>query len=181
VATTTGFSVPASQQTDAIYVANGIDGSTVTEFTADYPNVQIDVSDPDGVTTVQRIYAWLKYTETTLSGINLWFDVITPTDEVNYLIDSTKINLKIDNTSASPVIIAGGRIYRSDGATIISATSGSVQMDPNRVYVTESGASLIANAVLAAAQATPIEANIKQVNDYVVDGQGTDSDPWGPV
>jgi hypothetical protein len=115
-------------------VANGIDGSTVTEFTPDYPNVQIDVSDPDGVTTVQRIYAWLRYTETTLSGIDLWFDVVTPTDEVNYLIDSAKINLKIDNTSASPVTISGGRIYRSDGATIISATSGSVQMDPNRVY-----------------------------------------------
>ena len=134
IATATGFSVTANQQTDAIYVSNGIDGSTVTEFSPDYPNVQMDVSDPDGVTTVQRIYAWLRYTETTSQGIDLWFDVVTPTDEVNYLIDSTKLNLKIDNTSASPVIIAGGRIYRSDGAIIIASTSGSVQIDPNRVY-----------------------------------------------
>ena len=147
VATTSGFSVPANQQTDAIYVANGIDGSTVTEFTADYPNVQMDVSDPDGVTTVQRVYAWLRHTETSAQGAQLWFDVITPTDEVNYLIDAAKINLRVDNTTAAPVVIAGGRLYRSDGATVIAATSGSVQMDPARVYVTEGGAQDIADAV----------------------------------
>ena len=180
-AAATGLSVTANQQVDSIYNSNGIDGSTVSEFTPDYPNVQMDVSDPDGVTTVQRIYAWLRYTETTTQGIDLWFDVVTPTDEVNYLIDSTKLNLKIDNTTASPVVIAGGRIYRSDAATIIAATSGSVQMDPARVYVTESGATLIANTVLSVAQTTPIHANIKQVNNYMVDGTGTDSDPWGPV
>jgi hypothetical protein len=140
IATATGFAATANQQTDAIYVANGINGSTVTEFTPDYPNMQMDVSDPDGVTTVQRIYAWLRYTETTLNGIDLWFDVVTPTDEVNYLIDSTKLNLKIDNTTASPVTIGGGRIYRSDGSTIIASTSGSIQMDPARVYVAEGSA-----------------------------------------
>ena len=134
IATAAGFAATANQQTDAIYVSNGIDGSTVTEFTPDYPNVQMDVSDPDGVTTVQRIYAWLRYTEATSQGIDLWFDVVTPTDGVNYLIDSAKLNLKIDNTSASPVTVIGGRIYRSDGATIIAAISGSIQMDPNRVY-----------------------------------------------
>ena len=134
VATTTGFTVPVNQETDNIYIANGIDGSTVTEFTPDYPNVQMDVSDPDGITTVQRIYAWLKYTETTSQGIDLWFDVVTPTDEVNYLIDVVKLNLHLDNTSASPVVIAGGRIYRSDDTTIIASTSNSIQMDPSRVY-----------------------------------------------
>ena len=183
VATTTGFSAPANQQTDAIYVSNGIDGSTVTEFTPDYPNVQMDVSDPDGVTTVQRIYAWLRYTETTSQGIDLWFDVVTPTDEVNYLIDAAKLNLKIDNTSASPVTVIGGRIYRSDGATIISATSGSIQMDPSRVYSVTGipTASQNAAAVLTAAQTSPIHADVRKVNNYAVDGTGTPSDPWGPV
>lgn len=181
VATTTGFSVPASQQIDAVYVANGIDGSTVTEFTADYPNVQMDVSDPDGVTTVQRVYAWLRATETTQQGIDLWFDVVTPTDEVNYLIDAVKINLKVDNTTAAPVVIAGGRLYRSDGATVIAATSGSVQMDPARVYVTEGGATIVAAAVLSAMNATPPDVNIAQVNGYIVDGAGTSVNPWGPA
>lgn len=38
-----------------------------------------------------------------------------------------------------------------------------------------------AASMLAEAQATPIHANIKKVNDYTVDGTGTDQDPWGPA
>ena len=37
-----------------------------------------------------------------------------------------------------------------------------------------------AAAVVAAATATPLAANIKKVNDLAVDGTGTDGDPWGP-
>jgi hypothetical protein len=134
IATASGFAAAANQQQDLIYNDNGIDGSAVTEFVPDYPNVQMDINDPDGETTVQRIYAWLRYVETTQDGIRNWFDIVRPTDDVNYEIDSSVINLKIDNTSASPVKITGGRIYRSDGATVIAATSGSIQMDPARVY-----------------------------------------------
>ncbi len=39
----------------------------------------------------------------------------------------------------------------------------------------------IAAAVLAAAQITPIYADIRKVNNLTVDGTGTDGDPWGPV
>ena len=140
IATATGFSAAGNQIADAIYVANGIDGSTVTEFTADYPNIDLDINDPDQVTTVQRIYAFLRYTETTQDGIDQWFDVVDPTDEVNYEIDATKLDLKFDNTQATPVVIGGGRIYRSDAATIIEATSGSIQMDPQRVYQSDATA-----------------------------------------
>ena len=38
-----------------------------------------------------------------------------------------------------------------------------------------------AAAVIAAAQATPIDANIKEVNDTTIDGAGTAGDPWGPA
>lgn len=39
----------------------------------------------------------------------------------------------------------------------------------------------VADAILAAAQATPIHSNVKEVNDLTVDGTGTELDPWGPV
>lgn len=39
----------------------------------------------------------------------------------------------------------------------------------------------ISSAVLAALQATPIPANIKQVNDVTVQGAGTKLNPWQPV
>lgn len=136
VATTTGFSVPASQQTDTIYVSNAIDGSTVTEFSADYPNIQIDISDPDGVTSVKRIYAWLRYIETTTSGISQWFNSISADDESNYKIYVSIIDLKLDNTSATPVRIIDGRLYRDDNSTVIASTSNSIQLDPDRVYPT---------------------------------------------
>jgi hypothetical protein len=80
------------------------------------------------------VYAWLRYVETTSSGVAQWFDAVTATDEVNYLIDASNINLKLDNTQASPVKVIGGRLYRSDGSTIIASASNSVQMDPDRVY-----------------------------------------------
>jgi hypothetical protein len=136
-ATATGFGATANQQADAIYNTNAIDGSTVTEFTADYPNIQIDISDPDQTTTVQRIYAWIRYIETTEDGIAQWFDAVDPTDEVNYEINTAILDLKLDNTQPTPVVIGGGRLYRSDGATIIAPLSSSIQMDPDRVYLGE--------------------------------------------
>ena len=39
----------------------------------------------------------------------------------------------------------------------------------------------LAAAVLAAAEANPIHANVKEVNSLTVDGTGTEADPWGPV
>lgn len=38
-----------------------------------------------------------------------------------------------------------------------------------------------AQALLTAAQADPVHANIKEVNDTTVDGAGTAGDPWGPT
>lgn len=39
----------------------------------------------------------------------------------------------------------------------------------------------IADAVLAALQASPIPVNVAQVNGTDIDGAGTSSDPWGPA
>lgn len=39
----------------------------------------------------------------------------------------------------------------------------------------------IISALYAAAAVNPLPSNIKQVNDYDVDGAGTTGDPWGPV
>lgn len=134
VADSVGFAATSNAVDDVIYNANGIDGSTVTEFTTDYPNVQVDISDPDNITTPQRIYAWMRYVETTSNGIDQWFNAISANDDVNYVIDQTIADIKLDNLASTPVQIVGGRLYRLDGSTVIAATSNSVQMDPDRVY-----------------------------------------------
>lgn len=135
----TGGAVLAGQEADAIYTANAIDGSLVTEFTADYPNVQIDVSDGDGTTTVQRIYAWFAYTLTSATGIVDFFGAMTAVDAANYEIDQSIANILLQNTSALATVVVGARLYRKDGTTIFVAGTGPIQHDPSKAYLALDG------------------------------------------
>lgn len=132
--TSGGASFLLSQENDAVYNLNAIDGSAVTEFSADYPNIEVDVDDGDGTTAVQRIYAWWKFNETTEDGIANFFNGITADDAVNYRIRTALVDVKLDNQSAEPCVIGGGRIYRDDGASVIASGSNSLQIDPDKVY-----------------------------------------------
>lgn len=135
--TATGLSFLNSQTDDGVYIGNLINGSTVTEYTPDYPNVQIDVT---ASSTVQRLYNWTVYNQTTADGIRFLFAAISAIDAVNYLIDQAILDVKLDNTGATPVVISGGVITRKDGTTVIAATSGSIQIDPAKAYVANSAA-----------------------------------------
>lgn len=138
VLTAGGASFLSSPSADTVYEANAIDGSTVTEFITDYPNVQIDISDPDSVTTVQRLYAWYRYNTMSAEGIRNFFGGIFAEDVFNYRIVTATANIKLDNTQTTPVTIAGARLFADDGSTVIAATSGSIHMDPDKAYVAAS-------------------------------------------
>lgn len=134
-----GWSILASQQADQVYAAIGIDGFTVNEFFADFPNVQIDVSDTDGVTRVDRLYSWFVFTQYyDEEGIRSWFGGIVPEDDANFRVVTDIIDLKIDNTSATGVtFVDGRRLYRDDGASpLVSNTTGggSITMYAGKVY-----------------------------------------------
>lgn len=122
-----GFAIRVNQQPDTIYNNNNIDGSasnfdngTLT-LTDDYANLQIDVSDTDnpGQVTVQEIYAKYAYLITTTDGIEHFFGAMTAENSSNYKINVDVVDLKIQNISASDMIITGARLYRSNGTTII--------------------------------------------------------------
>ncbi len=134
----TGWSALVSQQNDSVYNAIAVDGSTVTEFTADYPNVQVDISDPNGQTSVDRLYAWFVYITTTESGIRNWLGGIVAEDAANFRVVTATLNLKIDNVSATGVEFTGGhRLYRDDNATpLVSSTTGggSISLFAGKVY-----------------------------------------------
>lgn len=160
--TNTGASFLDTQVDDQVYIDAGINGSAVTEFAGDYPNVQIDVTDPDGVTTVPRIYAWYVNNLMTSTGIASFFGGLTADDGANFVVNTSMINLKLDNTNVAPVIIGGGRLYHDDGSTVIAAASNSIQMDPDRVYTIETGTSGLtpteaAQLTDAATMAMPID------------------------
>jgi hypothetical protein len=134
ILTQNGLDFYDTQVDDLIYNAQGIDGATCTEFSDDYPNVQIDINDLDGSTSLPRIYAWYKYTVTTTNGIRYFFKSIEALDEYNFVIDPSIVDIHFDNTSATPVTITGGYIYRKDGTTVVAVNSGSIQMDPGRGF-----------------------------------------------
>ena len=147
--TNNGLNFLLNQQIDAIYASNGIDGSTVTEYTADYANIQIDVSDSDGTTTVQRMYAWYCYATTTALGIANYFGAATAEDPYNYRINTAIIGLQLQNTSTLPCIIKGARLYRDDDATILAIGAAPIQLDPGKAYIANSEGLLTTNKFIA--------------------------------
>ena len=71
-----------------------------------------------------------------------------------------------------------------DGYPIPSDVRLGVAYGPNYEYLgtyVTATAGAIADAIIAAAQVSPIYSDIRKVNGLAVDGTGTEGDPWGPV
>lgn len=188
-----GFALFAAQDDDLVYNANGIDGTTITEFTFDYPNVQVDIDDPDGATTITRLYAWWANERTTLEGIRTLIGGLIAEDEANYKIITSRVDLKLDNTASTGVIFTGDlRLYRDDGlAPVVSSTTGggSITLYAGKVYTVAVGSGVTAQDKLDIADAvrtelstgTPLAVDIEYINGIEVTGAGTTGDPWGPA
>jgi hypothetical protein len=134
-------SLPNAQADDEVYAAYGVDGSTITEFTWDSGNIQIDINDADNTTVIQRIAAWMCYFTTTSTGIDEAFGSLDWESLNSIKINTSVVDLKLDNTKATPLLLNGGRIYRDDGTTIIAAISNTIQIDYTPVYIAETGVS----------------------------------------
>ena len=127
VATAAGISFKANQVDDVTYNSNAIDGSaanydnTSLQIAADFTNFELDVSDTDdpGSVTTQQIYAKYAYLVTTAEGIDKFFGAITADNPSNYKINTSVVDLKIQNISSSDMIITGARLYRDDNTTVI--------------------------------------------------------------
>lgn len=134
-----GFSIFAEQTDDVIYNAIGLDGSTITEFSADYPNIQIDLNDPDYETTVHRLYAWWVYNLYSANGIYYWFGGLIAEDIANFKVITNILDLQLDNIASTAVNFTGGiRLYRDDGSSpVVTATTGggSIILYADKVYV----------------------------------------------
>lgn len=145
VAGSNGWTLLANQLEDTIYNDNAIDGTIITEFIFDYPNVQVDINDPDGSTSIDRLYAWFANERTTENGIRILNNGIIAEDSANYKIITSKINLKLDNLASTGIIFIGDiRLYRDDGqAPVVSSTTGggSITLYAGKVYAFETGTS----------------------------------------
>jgi|DEB0MinimDraft_6_1074348.scaffolds.fasta_scaffold05831_2 hypothetical protein len=135
VVTASGLSFVNSQVDHEIYNAYGVDGSTITEFSFDSGNIEVDINDADNTTEIQRLACWEAYFETTEQGIRDFFGCIDWESLNSVKIVVSMCDLKLDNVKVSPLLLVGGRMYRSDGTTIISTSSNSIQVDYEPVYI----------------------------------------------
>lgn len=143
VLTASGLTFLDVQQEDVVYVGNAIDGSAVTEFVADEPNVEVDIDDLDGSTSFRRLYAWMQHYFTTEAGIrSSMFGAVTAIDSGTYVINTAKADILLDNVGVLPVAFMNGdRLIRSDGTSVIAPTSGTIHIDSGFVPVVETGVS----------------------------------------
>jgi hypothetical protein len=133
------------QEDDTVYTSWAIDGSTITEFVTDFPNIQVDINDPDQQTEKKRLGAWLKYIVTTADGIRNFFGALT-TQSVNEIkINTSVVDLKLDNVSGFELQFTDNdvRLYRDDFTQIIASGSDSIFLDYTGVpFVVEAGSGL---------------------------------------
>lgn len=144
--TSSGLTIIKSMVDHVEYNRIGVDGSTVTELTADYADIEIDVDDSDNTFDSRRGVSWWVYICTTEAGIRnynpeaLRFEP----DEYNVVVDG---GLQIENVKAARLKITNGIWKRSDGNDIVAATSNTIHWVPDdRVYVAETGVSGLTTA-----------------------------------
>ena len=136
VVTPTGWNGLVSQETNAIYNAHGVDGSTVTGISWDSGNLEFDFNDSDNNINGADIGAWYYYFITTQVGIAEAFGALV-WSQINKITNATnKVAITFDNVKTSPLQINKCWIDRDDGVSIISPTSNSIQINPPAVFDT---------------------------------------------
>jgi len=165
VATTTGLSFQVDQEADTIYNTNAIDGSQISTFTADYTNTPmgIDLSETDGNATVQEIYAFLIYSQTTADGVDKWFGVVQAIDGSNYQIDQNIADIKIQNVGNVAVNISGGRLFRKDGASVLHGADGDKPLSLDTGSLVTNIQPQIESAINSNSRITAIDNNSKLI------------------
>ena len=142
-----------TQTDDTVYDGYGIDGSTVTGFTPDYVNDDVNLS-MAGDFLGADLYAWWVYNQSTEDGIRNFFGGITALDPGNLRINTSTISLFLDNSTANFIYQNDSiRIFRSDGvypARTITTGGGGIAVNWNsNVYVGEAPDALTIPTFLA--------------------------------
>jgi len=144
-ASTTTNAIPFTQIDHEVYNALGIDGSTITNFTADYVNNEVDVGVASSFTGAD-FYAWWVYNLTTANGIVNFFGGVTAQNQANFLINNSVVDIFFDNTTSTNIRQTDNRrIYRKDGAYPVkqpgTGTGGIDIKWLGEVFIAETGVS----------------------------------------
>lgn len=114
IVTPSGLSFSLTQEDDTIYNTIGLDGSTITKFTADYLDDEVDiVTASDFLGT--ELYARFIYFETTEEGIRNFYGGFEAVDIANYKNDVSVLDLYLNNNTATNLKQTDNvRLYKSN-------------------------------------------------------------------
>jgi len=105
---TTGWSAVASQETDSVYENNGIAGSTVTGYSADYVDdadgLNIDIQIAGATFNILNGYAWYVHNLMTEEGIRLFFNVMQAINAGHYEFNTDIATVKLDNVGTQNLL-----------------------------------------------------------------------------
>lgn len=128
--TVNGLAFTANQLDCAVYNGYGIDGATVTGFTSDYTDDEVDLTVGANF-YLTHLFAWWCYNLTTAQGISDFFGGITPIDEGNLQVNDDIVSIFLDNTTTVGIwALDNRRFFRADGARPVkSPTTGGGGID----------------------------------------------------
>jgi hypothetical protein len=127
-----GLTFLDAQVDDDVYNTINVNGSSVTGFAADYTNDEINLTTATNF-NVSDLYAWWVFNTTTQQGIREFFGGITAEDVGNFRVNTSVVNIYLDNTTSTSIYqLDNRRFYRSDAAYPVKApTSGGGGIDVN--------------------------------------------------
>jgi hypothetical protein len=147
-ATTTNISFNDTQTDWTEHNLIGIDGSTVSECTTDFLNIQVDVNDADNTTNKDRIAAFIVDSLTSAEGIRNWVSlsgsaVIDYLNAGSAIIDFAVATLKIDNVKTTPLdIVDAFKLRSSTGVSLVDDSTYTINFDnTSDAVVVETGVS----------------------------------------
>lgn len=166
----------ASQVDDAVYIANGIDGSMVTECSIVGTNLFVDVN--AGSITIARIYAFMVYWLSTVGGIEDQTTEMVAKDTANYVVNT---GFKIRNSTTGPTVpllITGGNIDPATGVAtdILDTSGGSIFVNSSIVVPYSSGAEATIAIVQAGLSAQGLTTTVANRIDVAISTRATPAD-----
>lgn len=134
-------------EVDDVYVANAIDGSTITEITINDGANRHDINAPSGEITLQEMYAYAMHYRFTSVGMAGGILATTATDTANYTL--TGKTIKNTSSPTAPLKITGGWITDGDTGNpidIIDTTGGTIFLAPPHVVAFGTGLDAVLEA-----------------------------------
>jgi hypothetical protein len=139
-----------NQTDDAVYNANGLNGSAVTGITISDGIDRMVINIAGGSVSWPQIYAYNVYWLTTAAGIIDDGSIIVARDTANYLVTLFKIR----NSSTTPLSITGGYGVDSTTGTVSPlidtvGSSGNIYQTPDHVIPYSTGGTLVVSGTVA--------------------------------